>query len=78
MVLQAAAGEPVGCQQRSWLASQWKNLTRGGAQLFQISFQELQSEELNQFIYEYCLIVLVSRMLLGFLIMMHHVSQSHM
>lgn len=32
-------------QQRSLLANQWKILTRGGAQLFQMNFQALQAVE---------------------------------
>ena len=32
-------------QHRSWLASQWKNLIRCGAQFFQISFQEEHAVE---------------------------------
>jgi hypothetical protein len=32
-------------QHLSRLASQWKNFTRGGAQVFQISFQEWQATD---------------------------------
>jgi hypothetical protein len=41
----AAHGAQGDAQQRSRLASQWKNLTWSGAQHFQVSFQVLQVME---------------------------------